>query len=81
MAGCVVLALFGLAAAFAQIQHQVAVVNIAVPVRVYDGARFVDTLGLDDFEVREDGRLQAVEAVYLVRSGALKRQEGAPSTP
>jgi hypothetical protein len=81
MAGCVVLALFGLAAAFAQIQHQVAVVNIAVPVRVYDGARFVDTLGLDDFEVREDGRLQAVEAVYLVRSGALKRQEGAPGAP
>jgi VWFA-related protein len=78
MAGRALLALFGLAGAFAQIQHQVSVVNIAVPVRVYDGAKFVDTLGLDDFEVREDGRPQPVEAVYLIRDGALERQEGAP---
>jgi VWFA-related protein len=77
-AGRILLGLFGLAAAFAQIQHQVSVVNIAVPVRVYDGAKFVDTLGLDDFEVREDGKPQTVEAVYLIRGGALKRQEGAP---
>ena len=63
----------------AQIQHQVAVVNIAVPVRVFDGAKFVETLGLDDFEVREDGRPQRVEAVYLIRGGALKKQEGAPA--
>jgi VWFA-related protein len=80
-AGRVLLALVGAAWGFGQIQHQVAVVNIGVPVRVYDGAKFVDTLGLSDFEVREDGQPQSVEAVYLIRSGAVKRQEGAPGGP
>jgi hypothetical protein len=80
-AGRVLLALVGAAWGFGQIQHQVAVVNIGVPVRVYDGAKFVDTLGLSDFEVLEDGKPQSVEAVYLIRSGAVKRQEGAPGAP
>ncbi len=80
-AGRILLALLGAAGGFAQIQHQVSVVNISVPVRVYDGAKFVDTLGLDDFEVSEDGKPQPVEAVYLIRGGAVKRQEGAPGAP
>ena len=50
-----------------QLTHDVAVVNIEVPVRVYDGNRFVDSLTIDDFEVYENGVLQKVEAVYLVR--------------
>jgi len=80
-AGRVLLALAGALWGYAQIQHQVAVVNIGVPVRVYDGAKFVDTLGLSDFEVLEDGRPQSVEAVYLIRGGAVKRQEGAAGAP
>jgi VWFA-related protein len=79
--GRFLLVLVGAAWGFGQIQHQVAVVNIGVPVRVYDGAKFVDTLGLSDFEVLEDGRPQSVEAVYLIRGGAVKRQEGAPGAP
>jgi VWFA-related protein len=76
--GRLLLALLAVAWASAQIQHQVAVINISVPVRVYDGAKFVDSLGLEDFEVSEDGKAQPVEAVYLIRGGAVKRQEGAP---
>jgi VWFA-related protein len=80
-AGRVLLALLGAAWGFAQIQHQVSVINISVPVRVYDGAKFVDSLGLEDFEVSEDGKAQPVEAVYLIRGGAVKRREGAPGAP
>ena len=39
------------------------VVNIEVPVRVFDGKRFVDNLSIDDFEVYEEGVLQKVEIV------------------
>ena len=79
--GAFVLALLGAVWGFAQIQHQVTVVNISVPVRVFDGSKFVDSLGLGDFEVFEDGRAQPVEAVYLVRGGTVQRQEGAPGAP
>lgn len=79
--GAFVLALFGAVWGFAQIQHQVTVVNVSVQVRVFDGSKFVDSLGLGDFEVFEDGRAQPVEGVYLVRGGAVQRQEGAPGAP
>ncbi len=79
--GIFFLALLGAAWGFAQIQREVTVVNISVPVRVFDGTKFVDSLGLGDFEVSEDGRAQPVEAVYLVRGGAVKRQEGSTGAP
>jgi VWFA-related protein len=79
--GAFFLALLGAAWGFAQIQHQVTVVNISVPVRVFDGSKFVDSLGLGDFEVTEDGRPQPIEAVYLVRGGQIQRQEGSPGAP
>jgi VWFA-related protein len=79
--GIILLAILGAAWAFAQIQHEVAVINIGVPVRVYDGAKFVDSLGLSDFEVREDGRIQPVEAAYLIRGGAVKKRESPPGAP
>jgi len=59
-----------------QTSHDVRVVNITVPVRVFDGDRFVDSLKLEDFEVLEDGRPQPVQAVYLIRGNAVERQEG-----
>ncbi len=80
-AGRVLLALLAAAWGSAQIQHEVAVVNISVPVRVFDGAKFVDSLVIGDFEVSEDGRAQPIEAVYLVRGGAVKKREGATGAP
>ncbi len=51
------------------------VVNIEVPVRVFDGKTFVDSLTIDDFEVYEDGVPQKIEAVYLIKKRAVERKE------
>ena len=51
------------------------VVNIEVPIRVYDGKTFVDSLTMDDFEVYEDGVRQKIEAVYLIKKRAIERRE------
>lgn len=47
--------LLGAAGGFAEIQHEVAVVNVSVPIRVFARAKFVDSLGLWDFEFRPQG--------------------------
>jgi hypothetical protein len=61
---------------FAQQQkHEVSVINIEVPVRVFDGDNFVANLTLEDFELFEDGRPQKVEAVYLVRKTSIERAQ------
>jgi hypothetical protein len=57
------------------LRHATRAVNIEVPIRVFDGDRFVDTLTLRDFEVLENGRPQKVEAVYLVRGTDIARRE------
>lgn len=70
------LLIFG-SAFFAQdIQHQVGVVNIEVPVRVFKGSTFIDDLAIDDFEIYEDNILQKIEAVYLIKKNSIKKQEG-----
>jgi hypothetical protein len=51
------------------------VVNVEVPVRVFDGKAFVGSLAMDDFEVYEDGVAQKVEAVYLINKKDIERQE------
>lgn len=79
--GRILIALLAAASGFAQIQHEVSVVNISVPVRVFDGEKFVDSLKLEDFEVTEDGKLQPVEAVYLIRGSEVRRQEGPAKAP
>jgi hypothetical protein len=73
-----VIGFFGLCLTlFAQeLQHEVRVVNIEVPVRVFKGDRFVEDLKLEDFEVFENGRLQTIESVYLVKKTAVHREEG-----
>lgn len=58
-----------------RIQEKSEVINIEVPVRVFDGNRFVDNLRLEDFELYEDGVKQRIEAVYLVRKKAIERSE------
>ncbi len=68
--------IFG-SAFFAQdIQHQVGVVNIEVPVRVFKGSTFIDDLTIGDFEIYEDNILQKIEAVYLIKKNSIKKQEG-----
>lgn len=51
------------------------VVNIEVPVRVFDGTRFVDDLTIKDFEILEDGIPQKIEAVYLVKKKSIERSD------
>lgn len=52
------------------------VINIEVPVRVFDGKMFVDSLTIDDFQVYEDSVRQKIEAVYLIRKKDIERKEG-----
>ena len=73
-----ILAALAAAALAAQgFQHVVSVINIEVPVRVFKGDTFVDTLGLKDFEVLENGRVQTIDAVYLIKKTEVTRGEGA----
>jgi phage gp36-like protein len=51
------------------------VVNIEVPVRVYDDSIFVDDLTINDFEILEEGIPQKIEAVYLIKKMAVERSE------
>ncbi|GAH52592.1 unnamed protein product [marine sediment metagenome] len=58
-----------------EVYEQVFVINIEVPIRVFKSGAFVDNLTLDDFEVYEDGKLQKIEAVYLVKKRTIERRE------
>jgi len=58
-----------------EIQHDAIAINIEVPVRVYMGVNFVDNLTIDDFEVYEEGNLQIVEAVYLIKKTSIERKD------
>jgi len=64
-------------AAAQTIQHETKTVNIEIPVRVFKGTAFVDTLRLDDFEVWDNGKPQKLEAVYLVKKTNIERREEA----
>lgn len=48
---------------------------IAVRVRVLEGDRFVDGLGLEDFKVFENGALQKLDSLYLVHGKTIARKE------
>ena len=58
-----------------QITHEVRVVNIEVPVRVFDGPLAVQDLTIGDFEVYEDGVLQDIQAAYFIKSSVVERRE------
>ncbi len=73
-AACAVLGLFGTIPA-QELQHEVTTLNIEVPVRVFDGDRFVSDLTIRDFELFEDGRPQKIDAVYLVKKAVIRRKE------
>ena len=69
-------ALWGIISLAQDLQHQVSVINIEVPVRVFKGDQFVDTLSINDFEVYEDGRPQKIETIYLVKRTNVQKKEG-----
>jgi hypothetical protein len=58
-----------------QVAEESMVINIEVPVRVFQGNEFVDSLTIKDFEVLEDGVPQTLEAVYLVNKRSIERSE------
>jgi hypothetical protein len=58
-----------------QIQEERLVINVEIPVRVFEGNTFVDNLTIEDFEVYEDGKLQKTEAVYLIKKRSIERRE------
>lgn len=63
---------------FAQeLHHTAGVINVEVPVRVFDGDRFVDDLSINDFEVFEDGKPQKIVSLYLIRKTEVQKEEAA----
>ncbi|MFC2168450.1 hypothetical protein ACFLRW_05635 [Acidobacteriota bacterium] len=58
-----------------EIQHESVVVNIEVQTRVFQGNTFIDNLTKDDFLIYEDGKLQDVDAVYLIKSTEIRRED------
>jgi len=71
----ILIAAVGLIYAAQQIQEESVVINVEVPTRIFDGDTFVDTLTIDDFELYEDGKLQKIEAVYLIKKKSIERRE------
>jgi VWFA-related protein len=63
-----------------ELHHTAGVINVEVPVRVFDGDRFVDNLSLNDFEVFEDGKPQKIVTLYLIRKTTIQKEE-APTVP
>lgn len=58
-----------------QITEESTVINIEVPVRVFQDGDFVENLTIDDFEIFEQGIPQKIEAVYLVKKKTVERSE------
>lgn len=67
--------LFGLSVFSQQVAEQAVVINIEVPVRVFQGGMFVEDLTIDDFEILEEGIPQRIEAVYLIKKRTVERSE------
>ena len=54
--------------------HQLSVVNIEVPVRIFDGRNFVEGLIAEDFQVFENGIEQNIEALYLINKNDVAKK-------
>jgi len=72
----ITVAILGIALFAQEITHETLVINIEVPVRVFKGEKFVEDLTIDDFEVFEDGKIQKIEAVYLIKKTSIEKKEG-----
>jgi hypothetical protein len=58
-----------------QQRHEITVRNIMVPLRVYEGNRFIQNLTIDDLEIFENGVKQRIQALYLVNKNRIERKE------
>jgi VWFA-related protein len=56
-------------------QEEVTVINIVVPLRVFDGDRFVANLTLNDLELFEDGVPQKIQSLFLVNGNSVAKAE------
>jgi VWFA-related protein len=63
-----------------QLRYTTGVVNVEVPVRVFDGDRFVNNLTIRDFEVLENGQPQRIVALYLVQKTNIQKEEPSGAT-
>lgn len=70
----VVVFVLGLSISAQELQHKSMAINIEVPVRVYDRDKFVSHLTIEDFELFENGILQSIDAVYLIKKTSLERE-------
>ena len=61
-----------------ELTHSVSVINVEIPVQVYRGGIFVDSLTIKDFEVFDNNEIQDIQAVYLIKGTSIKREEIAP---
>ncbi len=57
------------------IQEQAMAINVEVPVRVFKGDLFIDDLTMEDFEIYEEGEIQKIEAVYLIKKTNIEKAE------
>lgn len=67
--------IFGINSESQELQHETGAINIEVPVRVFKGDTFVDDLTIDDFEIYEDGVLQKIEAIYLIKKTQIQQKQ------
>ncbi|MFC2166443.1 hypothetical protein ACFLQZ_00585 [Acidobacteriota bacterium] len=67
--------IFGLTISAQELQHKSVAINIEVPVRVYNGDKFVSDLTIDDFQLYENNVLQTIDAVYLINKTSTQREE------
>ena len=64
------------------LQHETVAINIEVPARVFKGDKFINDLTIDDFEIYENGKLQKIDALYLIKKDEIRRkQESKPQRP
>jgi VWFA-related protein len=54
---------------------------VEVRVHVSTGGRFIGDLRMEDFGILEDGRLQSIDSLALVRGGSVARREGTEVSP
>jgi len=62
------------------LQQEAIAINVEVPVRVFKRDTFIDDLSMDDFELYEDGILQTIEAVYLIKKKSIEKEESTRDT-
>lgn len=57
-----------------ELQHEARAILIEVDVRVFKRNQFINDLDIHDFELYEDGKLQEIEVVYLIKEKNIERQ-------